>query len=131
MFKFTVETEIVRDNGGRQRNDKTGGRGRKNARENRRRTECQLTVREKARENRQGARKTRKTRGTVTGMVRGDRNCDRLATPGGRTVFVVLCALCSPSAARGGREEASTRVLLLRVGLAALRLSLYTYACTA
>ena len=71
MFKSTVKTEIVRDNV--NETTKRGERGRKNARE-----------------NRQGARKTRKTRGTVTGKVRGDRNCDRPATPGGRTVFVVL-----------------------------------------
>ena len=80
MFKSTVKTEIVRDNV--NETTKRGERGRKNAREKRRRTECQLTVREKARENRHGARRTRKTRGTVTGKVRGDPNCDRPATPG-------------------------------------------------
>ena len=30
-----------------------------------------------------------------------------------------------------GREEVSAQVLLLRVGLATLRLLLYTYVCTA
>jgi hypothetical protein len=47
-------------------------------------------------------------------------------------IFVRLDrALCSQCGVPVGREEIGARVLLLRVGLATLRLSLYTWVCTA
>lgn len=40
------------------------------------------------------------------------------------------CSVLTACGAPVGREEVSARAVLLRIGLAALRLSLYTYGCT-